>query len=142
MWWKRARAGTYQIVVDQIPYQVQKAKLIERIAQLIEEKKLPALDDVRDESTEDIRIVLMPKSRTVEPEILMEQLFRQTELESRVPLNLNVLDKGVCPRVMSLREAWKPSSITAATCSGAAAVIGSRASPTGWRCWTVISPSI
>ena len=71
----------------------------------IEEKKLPALDDVRDESTEDIRIVLVPKSRTMEPEILMEQLFRQTELESRIPLNLNVLDKGVTPKVMSLREA-------------------------------------
>jgi topoisomerase-4 subunit A len=97
--------GTYQIVVDQIPYQVQKAKLIERIAQLIEEKKLPALDDVRDESTEDIRIVLVPKSRTVEPEILMEQMFRQTELESRFPLNMNVLEKGITPRVMSLREA-------------------------------------
>jgi topoisomerase-4 subunit A len=84
---------------------VQKAKLIERIAQLIEEKKLPALDDVRDESTEDIRIVLVPKSRAVEPEILMEQMFRQTELESRFPLNMNVLDKGITPRVMSLREA-------------------------------------
>jgi topoisomerase-4 subunit A len=96
--------GTYQIVIDQIPYQVQKAKLIERIAQLIEEKKLPALDDVRDESAEDIRIVLLPKSRTVEPEILMEQLFRLTELEARIPLNMNVLDKGVTPRVMSLRE--------------------------------------
>jgi len=105
--WKREEGarGTYQIVVDQIPYQVQKAKLIERIAQLIEEKKLPALDDVRDESTEDIRVVLVPKSRTVEPEMLMEQLFRQTELESRISLNLNVLDKGVTPRVMSLREA-------------------------------------
>jgi topoisomerase-4 subunit A len=105
--WSREEGarGTYQIVVDQIPYQVQKAKLIERIAQLIEEKKLSALDDVRDESTEDIRIVLVPKSRTVEPEILMEQLFRQTDLESRFPLNLNVLDKGVSPRVMSLREA-------------------------------------
>ena len=105
--WRREEGarGTYQIVVDQIPYQVQKAKLIERIAQLIEEKKLSALDDVRDESTEDIRIVLVPKSRAVEPEILMEQLFRQTELESRISLNLNVLDKGVTPRVMSLREA-------------------------------------
>jgi len=105
--WRREEGarGTYQIVVDQIPYQVQKAKLIERIAQLIEEKKLTALEDVRDESTEDIRIVLVPKSRTVEPEILMEQLFRQTELESRISLNLNVLDKGVTPRVMSLREA-------------------------------------
>ena len=97
--------GTYQVVVDQIPYQVQKAKLIERIAELIEQKKLSALENIRDESTEDIRIVLIPKSRAIEPEILMEQLFRQTELESRIPLNLNVLDKGVTPKVMSLREA-------------------------------------
>src|SRR5262249_51413310 len=93
-WTKEEGArGTYQIVVDQIPYQVQKAKLIERIAELIEQKKLPALDDVRDESAEDIRVVLVPKSRTVEADILMEQLFRATELETRVPLNMNVLDK-------------------------------------------------
>ncbi len=105
-WTKEEGArGTYSVVVDQIPYSVQKAKLIERIAQLIEEKKVPALDDVRDESAEDIRIVLTPKSRAVEAEILMEQLFRLTELESRIPLNLNVLDKGVTPKVMSLREA-------------------------------------
>jgi topoisomerase-4 subunit A len=105
-WTKEEGArGTYQIVVDQIPYQVPKAKLIERIAQLIEEKKLSALDDVRDESAQDIRIVLMPKSRAVEAEILMEQLFRLTELEARISLNLNVLDKGVTPKVMSLREA-------------------------------------
>jgi len=97
--------GTYQIVVDQIPFQVQKAKLIERIAQLIDEKKLSALDAIRDESTEDVRIVLTPKSRAIEPEILMEQLFRQTDLETRIPLNLNVLDKGVTPKVMSLRDA-------------------------------------
>ncbi len=105
--WKREEGGrgTYQIAVDQIPYQVQKAKLIERIAALIEEKKLLLLDDVRDESAEDIRIVLVPKSRVVEPELLMEQLFRLTELENRIPLNLNVLDKGVTPKVMSLREA-------------------------------------
>jgi topoisomerase-4 subunit A len=97
--------GTYQIVVTEIPYSVAKAKLIERIAQLIEEKKLPLLDSVSDESTEDIRLVLTPKSRTVEDEVLMEQLFRATDLETRVPLNLNVLDKGVTPKVMSLREA-------------------------------------
>jgi len=105
--WKKEDGprGTYQIVVDQIPYQVQKAKLIERVAQLIEEKKLPSLDDVRDESAEDIRIVLIPKSRAVEAEILMEQLFRATELEARISLNMNVLDKGVTPKVMSLREA-------------------------------------
>ncbi len=104
--WQReeAQRGTYHIVVDQIPYQVQKAKLIERIAELIEQKKLPLLDDVRDESTEDIRIVLVPKSRAVEPEILMEQLFRQSDLESRIPLNMNVLDNGLIPRVMSLKD--------------------------------------
>ena len=105
--WHReeGQRGTYHIVVDQIPYQVQKAKLIERIAELIEQKKLPLLDDVRDESTEDIRIVLVPKSRTVEPEILMEQLFRLSDLESRIPLNMNVLDNGLIPRVMSLKDA-------------------------------------
>jgi topoisomerase-4 subunit A len=97
--------GAYQIVIDEIPYQVQKAKLIERIAELLEQKKLPLLDDIHDESAEDIRIVLSPKSRTVEAEILMEQLFRQTDLESRFPLNMNVLDGGLVPKVMSLREA-------------------------------------
>jgi topoisomerase-4 subunit A len=104
-WFKEEGArGVYQIVVDQIPYQVQKSKLIERIAELIEQKKVPLLDDVHDESAEDIRIVLTPKSRTVEPELLMEQLFRQTDLEARFPLNMNVLDSGLIPRVMSLRE--------------------------------------
>ena len=105
--WRREEGarGAWNIVVDEIPYQVQKSKLIERIAELIEQKKIPALDDIRDESTEDIRVVLVPKSRTMDPDILMEQLFRETELESRVPLNLNVLDRGVVPRVMSLREA-------------------------------------
>ena len=97
--------GAYNIVIDQVPYQVQKAKLIERIAGLIEEKKLSVLEDIRDESAEDIRIVLVPKTRNIEPEIMMEQLFRLTELESRISLNLNVLDKGVTPKVMSLREA-------------------------------------
>jgi topoisomerase-4 subunit A len=96
--------GAYAIVVDRIPYQVQKAKLIERIAELIECKKMPLLEDVRDESAEDVRIVLVPKSRAVEAEILMEQLFRQTDLEVRVPLNMNVLDGGLIPRVMSLKE--------------------------------------
>jgi topoisomerase-4 subunit A len=97
--------GMYQLVIDQVPYQIQKAKLIERIAELIEQKKVPLLDDLHDESAEDIRIVLTPKSRAVEPELLMEQLFRQTDLESRIPLNMNVLDRGLVPRVMSLKEA-------------------------------------
>src|SRR6201992_2009772 len=96
--------GAWQIVVTEIPYQVQKSKLIERIAELLEQKKLPLLDDIHDESAEDIRIVLTPKSRTVDPEILMEQLFRASDLEARIPLNMNVLDKGLVPKVMSLKD--------------------------------------
>src|SRR5579872_1761631 len=99
--------GVYQIVVTEIPYQVQKAKLIERIAELLEQKKLPLLDDVHDESAEDIRIVLTPKNRTVDANLLMEQLFRSSDLEVRIPLNLNVLDKGQVPGVMSLKQALK-----------------------------------
>ena len=96
--------GAWQIVVTEIPYQVQKSKLIERIAELLEQKKVPLLDDIHDESAEDVRIVLTPKSRTVDPEILMEQLFRTSDLEVRIPLNMNVLDKGLVPKVMSLKE--------------------------------------
>jgi topoisomerase-4 subunit A len=96
--------GQYRIVVTEIPYQVQKSRLIERIAQLIEEKKLAFLGDVRDESAADVRLVLDPKSRNVEADVLMETLFRQTELETRVPLNMNVLDGAGTPRVMALRE--------------------------------------
>jgi topoisomerase-4 subunit A len=99
--------GLWQIVVTEIPYQVQKSKLIEKIAELLQAKKLPLLEDVRDESAEEIRLVLVPKSRTVEPEHLMESLFRATELESRFPLNLNVLSAGQVPGVMSLREALR-----------------------------------
>jgi topoisomerase-4 subunit A len=96
--------GQYQIVVTEIPYQVQKSRLIERIADLLQAKKLAMLADVRDESAEDIRLVLEPKSRNVEPAVLMESLFRQTELETRIGLNMNVLDADRTPRVMSLRE--------------------------------------
>ena len=99
--------GVYQIVVTEIPYQVQKAKLIERIAELLDLKKLPLLDDVHDESAEDIRIVLTPKNRAVDANLLMEQLFRQSDLEVRVPLNLNVLDHGQVPGVMNLKQALK-----------------------------------
>ncbi len=104
--WKKEEGdrGSYHIVIDQIPYQVQKSKLIERVAELLEQKKLPLLDDIQDESAEDIRIVLVPKTRTVDEKMLMEQLFRQTDLEVRIPLNMNVLDGGLIPRVMSLRE--------------------------------------
>jgi len=97
--------GTYQIVVTEIPYQVQKSQLIEKIALLLEEKKLPLLDDVQDESAEQIRVILTPKTRNVDAAHLMESLFRATELEKRIPLNLNVLDAQSVPRVMDLKEA-------------------------------------
>jgi topoisomerase-4 subunit A len=103
------KAGTWRIVVTEIPYQVQKAKLIEQIAQLLEEKKLPLLGDIRDESTDVIRLVIEPKSRNVDPAVLMETLFRATALEARIPLNLNVLDAERTPRVMGLKaalQAW------------------------------------
>ena len=96
--------GTYQIVITEIPYQVQKSKLIEKIAELITNKKLPILTDIRDESAEDIRVVLEPRTGKVEPEMLMEQLYRLTDLESRFSLNMNVLDADNTPRVMNLRE--------------------------------------
>ncbi|HLO76665.1 MAG TPA: DNA topoisomerase IV subunit A, partial [Magnetospirillum sp.] len=96
--------GLYQIVVSEIPYQVQKSKVIEKIAELLTDKKLPLLADIRDESAEDVRIVLEPRNRTVEAELLMEQLFRQTDLEVRIGLNMNVLDKDAVPRVMNLKE--------------------------------------
>jgi topoisomerase IV subunit A len=97
--------GLYQIVVTEVPFQVQKGRLIEKIAALLEERKLPLLADIRDESTEDVRLVLEPKTRNVEAGVLMEQLSRMTELEVRVPLNLNVLDPLGVPRVMNLKEA-------------------------------------
>jgi topoisomerase IV subunit A len=97
--------GTYQVVVTEIPWQVQKMRLIERIAELINEKKLPLLADMRDESAEDVRIVFEPRSRSVDPALLMESLFKLTELESRVPLNMNVLLRGRIPRVVGLAEA-------------------------------------
>jgi topoisomerase-4 subunit A len=106
---EKGKAGSWVIIVTEIPYQVQKARLIEQIAQLLEEKKLPLLADLRDESTEQVRVVLEPKSRNVEPAVLMETLFRATPLESRFPLNMNVLDADRTPRVMSLKEvlrAW------------------------------------
>src|SRR5882724_9781138 len=99
--------GTYQIIVTQIPWLVQKQRLIERMAELYNEKKLPLIESFRDESTEDVRIVIEPKSRTVDPGILMESLFKLTELESRIPLNMNVLSKGKVPKVMDLAEVLK-----------------------------------
>jgi topoisomerase IV subunit A len=102
---EREKGGGWQVVVTEIPYGVQKGKLIEQIAALVNEKKLPILADVRDESAEDIRLVLEPRSRTVDPQVLMDGLFRLSDLEVRVPLNLNVLDHQRTPRVMSLHEA-------------------------------------
>jgi topoisomerase-4 subunit A len=98
------KQGLYEIVVTEIPYQVQKSKLIEKIADLINAKKIPMLDDVRDESAEDIRLVLVPKNRTIDPDILMEALYRHCELESRFSMNLNVLEGGRIPRVMDIKE--------------------------------------
>nr|WP_047169801.1 DNA topoisomerase IV subunit A [Sphingomonas sp. Y57] len=99
------KGGAWHLVVGEIPFQVQKSKLIEQIAELINDKKLPILADVRDESDEDVRIVLEPRSRTVDPDMLMESLFRLTDLEVRVSLNLNVLDDTRTPLVMSLKQA-------------------------------------
>jgi topoisomerase-4 subunit A len=104
-WHKEEGArGMWVAVVTEIPFQVQKGKLIEKMAELIQDKKLPFLDDVRDESAEDIRIVLVPKTRNIEPDMMMEQLFRVTDLETRFPLNMTVLDASQTPRVMSLKQ--------------------------------------
>jgi len=106
---EKEKGGGWYLLVTEIPYGVQKGKLIEQIADLIALKKLPILADVRDESAEDLRIVLEPRSRTVEPELLLESLYRLTDLEIRFPLNLNVLDAQRTPGVMSLKQcltAW------------------------------------
>jgi topoisomerase-4 subunit A len=96
--------GTYQVVVTESPYQVPKAKLVERLAELLAEKKLPLVADVRDESAEEIRLVIEPKSRTVDPVVMMESVFKLTELEVRFGLNMNVLSAGQIPNVLSLRD--------------------------------------
>jgi topoisomerase-4 subunit A len=96
--------GTYVIVITEIPWLVQKSRLVEKIAELLNAKKLPLVADVRDESTEDVRLIIEPRARTVDAELLMESLFKLTELESRVPLNMNVLSKGRVPKVMGLAE--------------------------------------
>ncbi|MGP8231825.1 MAG: DNA topoisomerase IV subunit A [Methylovirgula sp.] len=107
--WEREEGtrGTYNVVVTEIPYMVQKSRLIEKIAELLAEKKLPLVADIRDESAEDVRIVIEPRARTVDPELMMEQLFKTTELENRFPMNMNVLVDGVIPRVVSLKEALR-----------------------------------
>ncbi|AKR47629.1 DNA topoisomerase IV subunit A [Acetobacter senegalensis DSM 18889] len=106
---EQGRFGTWHIVVTQIPYQVQKSRLIEQIADLLDQKKLPLLGDIRDESTDEIRLILEPKTRGIEPEVLMETLFRATPLESRFGLNMNVLGADRSPGVMGLKQviqAW------------------------------------
>ena len=104
--WEREDTGRggYVIVIAEIPYQVQKSRLIEKIAELMQARKLPMLADIRDESAEDIRLVLEPRSRTVDPVLLMESMFKATDLESRISLNMNVLSKGQVPGVLSLRD--------------------------------------
>ncbi len=97
--------GVYHVIVTEIPYGVQKSKLIEKIAELLLAKKLPLLKDVRDESADDVRVVFEPRAGTVEDTVLMEQLFKVTDLEQRIPLNMNVLDRGTVPRVMNLKQA-------------------------------------
>jgi topoisomerase-4 subunit A len=97
--------GTWRVVVTEMPYQVPKAKLIEDLAAILEAKKAPLLLDVRDESAEDVRLVLEPRSRTVDPEAFMESLFRLSDLEVRFPVNMNVLDARGTPRVMGLKAA-------------------------------------
>ena len=98
--------GTWQIVVTEIPYQVQKSRLIEKLAELIEAKRVPLLADIRDESAEDVRLVLEPRAKTVEPDVLMESLFKLCDLETRFSLNMNVLHKGA-PQVMGLKQVLK-----------------------------------
>src|SRR5918994_1237876 len=97
--------GTYVVVVTEIPWLVQKSRLVEKLAELINERKLPLVADARDESAEDIRLVIEPRARTVDPGLMMESVFRLTELESRIPLNMNVLVKGRIPKVVGLAEA-------------------------------------
>jgi topoisomerase-4 subunit A len=104
-WTKEEAQRSWVLVVTEIPYGVQKSRLIEKLAELINDKKLPLVADVRDESTEDVRVVIEPRSRTVPPTLLMESLYKLTELEARVPLNMNVLVDGVVPRVIGLPEA-------------------------------------
>ena len=102
---EKEKNGLWRIIVTQIPFQIQKSRLIEKLADALQQKKLPMLQDIRDESAEDIRILLEPKSRRLSPEAVMESLFHVTDLEIRIPLNLNVLDSNSKPNVISLKEA-------------------------------------
>ena len=136
--WEKEETGRggYQIIVTEIPYQVQKSKLIERLAELIQTKKVPALADVRDESAEDVRIVLEPRSRTVDPEMLMGMLYRSSDLEVRFSLTAR------CPRSAASKRSCARFSIIAAKCSCAARSIGWTRSTRGSRCWKATSSPI
>ena len=101
---EKVKGGGYQVVITEIPYQVQKSKLIEKIAELMHARKLTMLNDIQDESTTEVRLILEPRSRNIDPSVLMESLFRQTDLETRVSINMNVLDADQVPRVMNLKE--------------------------------------
>ena len=136
---RRGRRATLDRRGHRNPLRVQKGKLIEQIAELIADKKLPILADVRDESDEEVRIVLEPRSRTVDPELLMESLYRLTDLEVRFPLNLNVLDAKRTPGVMSLKQVL--TDWLALPDRGAGpplAATGSARSTTGSSCSTAI----
>src|SRR5476649_2290043 len=125
--------GTWVVVITEIPWLVQKSRLVEKIAELLNEKKLPLVGDVRDESAEDVRLVIEPRSRTVDAELMMESLFKLTELENRIPLNMNVLVKGRIPRVLGLAECCANGSTICATCCCAVPTIASNRSSTGWK---------
>ena len=101
------KGGQWKIIISEIPYQVQKSRLLEKISELMDNKSLPMLSDIRDESAENIRIVIDPKSRNLSPEMIMETLFKKTDLEVRVSLNLNVIDDKNVPGVKSLKEALR-----------------------------------
>ena len=140
-WQVEKGADGQVIVITEVPYQVQKAKLIEQIAQLLADRKLPALTDLRDESTEQVRIVLKPRTRTVDAEAVMAELFRLSDLEARVGVNLNVLVDGATPRVLDLKELLRVWLEHRREVTVAAASTGSDASISGWRCWAVSSSS-
>lgn len=99
--------GTWVVVITEIPYMVQKARLLEKLGELVNERKLPLVGDIRDESTEDVRLIIEPRARNVDPAVMMESLFRATDLETRFAMNMNVLVDGVVPRVISLGEALR-----------------------------------
>jgi topoisomerase-4 subunit A len=133
-----AGRGSYQIIITEIPYQVQKSRLIEKIADLMFAKRLPLLGDIRDESAEEIRLVIEPKSRSVDPLVLMESLFKLTDLEVRFGLNMNVLSHGQVPNVLGLRDVLTQWLDHRKEVLSGAANTGSAKSSIGLKCSTAI----